>query len=78
MIVKHVYVGAGSARGSHSATVLQMLHKMVLQVARLLVHALHQAGVGLLVWRLGKLRVKLLPVCGALLCLLPLLLLQRC
>ena len=65
-------------RGSHGITVVQMLDKMVLQVARLLLHALHHAGVGLLVLRLGQLRVKLLPLRGALLRLLPLLLLQRC
>ena len=69
---------ASRLRGSHSNTVLQMLHKMVLQMARLLFHALHQAGVGLLMRRLWKLRVKLLHICGSLLHLLPLLLLQRC
>lgn len=63
-----------SMRGPHGITVLQVLRKVVLEVGRLLVHA----GVGLLMRRLGKLRVKLLPLRGALLRPLPLLLLERC
>ncbi len=70
--------GVERVRGTHGITVLQMLDEMVLQMARLLVQAPHHAGMGLLVLRLGKLRVKLLPLRGALLRLLPLLLLQRC
>ena len=64
-------------QGSHGIAVLQVLRKMVLEVRRPLVHALHRAGVGLLMRRLGKLRVELLPLRGVLRCLLPLLLLQR-
>ena len=64
--------------GAHSIAVLQVLRKVVLQVGRLLVHVLHNAGVELLMWRLWKLRVKLLPLSTTLLRLLPLLLLQSC
>ena len=65
-------------QGSHGIAVLQVLRKMVLEVERPLVHALHRAGMGLLTRRLGKLRVELLSLCCALLCLLLLLLLQCC
>lgn len=58
--------------GAHSIDILQLLRKV-----RLLVHVLHHSGVGLLMWRLWKLRVKL-PLYTTLLRLQPLLLLQSC
>ena len=67
-----------SMRGSYGVAVLQVMRKMILRAGQPLVHAVNRAGVGLLMWRRGKLRVKLLPLCSALLRLLPLLLLQRC
>ena len=57
---------------------MQLLYRMVLQMAGLLVHALHYEGVGLLMWRLEKLRAKLLPIYGVLLRLSSLLLLEHC
>ena len=65
-------------RDSHDIALLQVVRKMILKVGQPLVHGVHRAGMGLLMCCLGKLRVKLLPLCGALLRLLLLLLLQRC
>ena len=68
----------GSMRGAHGIAVLQVLRKMVLEVGRLLVHALHPA-VRRLMRGLRMVRAELLPLRGVLLLrLLTLLLLQRC
>ena len=75
---EHVGMVLGSMRGSHGIAVLEVMRKMVLKMGQPLVHGVRRAGMGLQVWRLGKLQVKLLPLCVALPRLLPLLLLQRC
>ena len=51
-IVHGAHKVTSSAWHAHSIAVLQVLRKVVLQVRRLLLHALHHAGVGLLMWRL--------------------------
>ena len=79
MHVEHAGRGwAGSVRGSHGIAVLQVARQVVLEVGRRLLHPRLLAAMGLLMWRLRKLRVKLLPLCRALLRLLALLLLERC